>query len=239
MAASRPIRCRHARHRRGSVLMEFIIVAPLYFVLLGGLFMLADLMVNKMRMHFGDHLVTWVAGSRFCPSQGPNDEDAATFVNGLVKTMFERSIGGAPGDDFHVDREIGSGMKVNSFMAIDMGCIDSLPIKMPSWARGMFAMQDVMISGTLPELATKNEFRYKCDFFRSFSFHRLPSSEIDEGYSREKTIPIAQTLISGNIDLILSDHWVGSEEGGNANGSSGGSGGTVFSVQRTLVKYGE
>lgn len=233
-----------ARCRRGSVLMEFVVVAPLYFVLLGGLFMVADLMVNKMRMHFGDHLVTWVAGSRFCPSQGPNGEDAATFVNGLVKTMFERSIGGAPGDDFHVDREIGSGMKVNSFMALDMGCIDSLPIKMPSWARGMFAMQEVMTGDKVSELAAQNEFRYKCDFFRSFSFHRLALSGIDagggavDGYSRAKNIPIAYTLVSGNLDQILSDRWIGSEEEGGGV-TSGGSGANGFSTQRTLVQYGE
>ena len=233
--------------RRGSVLMEFVVVAPLYFVLLGGLFIVADLMVNRIRMHIGDHLVTWVGGSRYCPAEGPDGESAADFLSGTVKTLFERSIGGPPGNDFSVMRETASGVDANAFMALNYGSVNALPVKMPSWARGMFAMQEATTGDALSEMATQDVVWYDCDYFRSFSYHRLALTGIDTGidpadvYSRARDIPMAHTLLSGNLNDLLDDEWIALEkdDDGGTSTTSPGVDESGFPIRRALVQFGE
>ena len=41
-------------HRRGSVLMEFLIVFPIYLVLFGGVFMIGDMLLKTTRLSFAD-----------------------------------------------------------------------------------------------------------------------------------------------------------------------------------------
>ena len=191
--------------------MEFVVVAPLYFILLGGLFIVADLMQNRIRTHIGDIFTTWVGGSRFCPVQdGVRD---AECVRQLMVPMFSRSIGG-PIPDFEVDRSKDDGNNVNQFMALNMGGILKLPVKMPDWARGMFLMQESENgdpSADFSKLATITyESRNSEDgnIYRSFSFHRLGENEVAASYDRSRAVSAEDVIIRGYLDNVLADTWV-------------------------------
>ena len=47
------------RHNRGSVLMEFIIVFPIYLVLFGGVFMIGDMLVKATRLASADRVLAF------------------------------------------------------------------------------------------------------------------------------------------------------------------------------------
>ena len=188
--------------RRGSVLMEFVVVAPLYFILLGGLFILGDLAMNRIRVHMGDHFVTWVGGSRFCPVKPSSKDDKdVDKVQALLKPLYDLSIGGAVDEvGFKVDTPSDQRSSrwnhtdLNHFMRLYMGRVKRLPLKMPDWARGMFGMQDA-VTGTanMDEYETITYTSDEC--FRAYSFHRLLLTGIDteddgrsDTYSRARSI---------------------------------------------------
>ena len=192
------LRC---RSRAGSVLMEFVIVAPLYFVLLGGLFIVGDLAMNRIRVHIGDHFVTWVAGS------GVTDDKK---VKRWLKPMYDVSIGGNIDDaGFKVDRDTDKeGRRLNQFMALFMGHVKRLPLKMPDWARGMFGMEEAVFgSSSNDEYANVT---FESEHFRSFSFHRLPHVKVDTEFNRDfnrKTVSAADLVQRGYLDNVYRDTW--------------------------------
>ena len=49
---------------RGSVLMETVLVIPVYIAFLSGIFMLGDLMLGRNRQSAGDRFAVWTAGNR-------------------------------------------------------------------------------------------------------------------------------------------------------------------------------
>jgi len=49
---------------RGSVLMETILVIPLYIAFFSGIFMLGDLELGRNRLNAGDRFAVWLAGNR-------------------------------------------------------------------------------------------------------------------------------------------------------------------------------
>jgi len=53
-----------ARDERGSVLMETVIVIPLFIVLIGGTFWLGDLILAKQKLVVADRYAAWNAGNR-------------------------------------------------------------------------------------------------------------------------------------------------------------------------------
>lgn len=224
--------------RNGSVLMEFVVVAPLYFILLGGLFMVGDLVTNRVRFHIGEHFVTWVGASRFCPvvKDGANKGDKdPEQVKALIKPMYDLSIGGAVDDaGFRVDtpEEMSSQGQIyhNNFMQFYMGRIKSIPIAMPEWARGMYQMENAMQGSSDMDEYSSVVYERKGEDFHSYSFHRLLLPGIDDdnfnaidNYSRSKAVSAGQ--LAADEDNILSnviggDKWVnelGEENGGQPN----------------------
>lgn len=68
------------RHNRGSVLMEFIIVFPIYLVLFGGVFMVGDILVKATRLASADRVLSFDQAQR--NPQGWNfviDDDKGLF----------------------------------------------------------------------------------------------------------------------------------------------------------------
>lgn len=231
-------RQRSAKTRVGSVLMEFVIVAPLYFILLGMLFILGDLAVNKFRMHVGDHFVTWMGGSRFAPA-GKNAAGQLVVDGGKVgaymKPMFANAIGGAiadfkvgfdPDDDSH---------HLNSFMALYFGAVTNLPVKLPAWVRGMANMSYYMTGEEPDGDVLKSVVTYDCAFYRSFCFHRLPISGIDDvddsnavanfpldPFSRSRIHMSANDLVvRGFVRNVVSEPWVNMDDDKTANVGDG------------------
>ncbi|MCL1856629.1 MAG: hypothetical protein FWF84_03170 [Kiritimatiellaeota bacterium] len=51
--------------RRGSVLMETVLVLPLYLTLLGGLFIVGDMLLGRLRLSAVERTYTWLVADRF------------------------------------------------------------------------------------------------------------------------------------------------------------------------------
>ena len=58
-------------HRRGSILMEFVLVLPIYIFLLGALYLLGDMGLNAVRISTGDRVAAMDAGDREGHSKTP------------------------------------------------------------------------------------------------------------------------------------------------------------------------
>lgn len=201
------------RSRRGSVLMEFVIVAPIYVFLLGGLFMVGDLVLNRIRMHIGDHFVTWVGGSRFCPVDD-NGERSAEIVGKRLRPIFADAIGGAI-VEYQVDVTVpgkDDSRRLNSFMALYFGGIVDIPVKVPDWVRGMMSL----LNDGVDEYG--RSVSYDANYPRSFVFHRLPLAGIDEnssggagdGFCRSRESLSASTVAYGGYvdNVARADPWI-------------------------------
>jgi len=180
--------------RRGSVLAEFVIVAPLYFVLLGGLLFVGEVSLNRLRMLVGDHAVTWLAATRFTQ----NRDDIAPLLGDYLFADAMQLVGlGVVSPDYD---------KVNGFVAMYKGGIKRLSISMPAWAHGMLSMQEIMTGGDVAASAVYDYLNDK-DYQRSYSFHR--HARYPDNLDRDVA---AESLIQENILMnVLVDDWILSE----------------------------
>lgn len=234
---------------RGSVLMEFIIVAPLYFLLLGGLFMVGGLGLNRIRMHVGDHLVTWVGGSRFCPtesgSQSGDAEKSWKKVKELTSQLFECPIGGMSTDDegFEVKRPDDEPTRVNDFMGLYFGGITRLPVNVPSWVRGMMGMQGAMTRDGNSEWFLMETAEYDCGHDRAYSFHRMgldfdsKNGGSDSLPYRSKFIRASDVVSRGYLESVLNENWIGSSSSQRTTVTIGAA--QEFPKGRMLGRFGE
>ena len=53
------------RHPRGSVLMEFVLVLPVYMAVIGGVLWLGLKSLDATNLRAADHWAVWMAGNRF------------------------------------------------------------------------------------------------------------------------------------------------------------------------------
>ena len=72
--------------RNGSILMETILVLPLFLMLLGGMFVLGDLMMGRLLQLDADRVVAWRAVDRFVP-------DSELHPDMSIPDAFDRDIG--------------------------------------------------------------------------------------------------------------------------------------------------
>lgn len=195
--------------------MEFVLVAPLYFLLLGGLFLVADLVVNRIRMQIGDELVTWVAASRFCP-QSDNGERDASKVADLLDPLFERSIGGAV-IGFRVNTT--NAARFNNFLDFCSGGISKLPVKVPEWVRGMMSMLGLMSGSSDSDWLNRSVVEVNCDFPRAYVFQRRALSGIDrdpdpdDAASRDRALSASDVVTRGYLEEVLMDDWIHLDDG--------------------------
>jgi len=107
----------------GSVLMETILVIPLYIAFFSGIFMLGDLALGRSRLNAGDRFAVWLAGDRHV-----NQDDDAV----------KKAASGAffPKSDFAEGTSLESfsshKTKVN-FYAVVQGAA-KLKLALPAWA---------------------------------------------------------------------------------------------------------
>ena len=76
---------KNAVAERGSVLMETVLVLPLYIAFFSGIFMLGDLDSGRNRLTAGDRFAVWASGNRHADGDDDrvkSDTDAAFFPNG-------------------------------------------------------------------------------------------------------------------------------------------------------------
>ncbi len=180
--------------------MEFVIVAPLYFALLGGVFYVGELALNRMRLAVGDHTGTWLGASRFTP-------DGAQIGGMLGDVLFKDTL--EPVGTINVERS-SDGKKLNYYMALYKGGIERLEISLPMWAKGMLRMQDAAFGGDTADLADKDGYTYMegaTDHFRSYSFHRYASSAWPATHNR--AAPAKELVMKGILANVVTDVWIG------------------------------
>lgn len=230
-------RGKHLMSSRGSVLMEFIIVAPLYFLLLGGMFILGDAALNRIRLHIGDRCVTWAGGDR----RFQRFEDCVQQLRDAIEPMFVYSID-AQNPEFRVAREVGDSSQFNSFCAFYMGAVNELILSIPSWAQGMRDMPEVMANDYDSEAVSTTEF--DCDYYRSFSFHRLwlrgvddAEPNADDAFCRSRLLSANDMVSRGVLENVLAERWIGSAAEPQINTPLRGS--SQMAKQRILGDFGE
>ena len=214
------------RLRRGSVLMEFVVVAPLYFALLGGMFFVGELMLNRYRLAVGDHLGTWLAGTRLMDRSGGNDAIGALFQDYLFRDTHELA------GELKVGRVA---VWNNYFMSMYGGGIQRLSVSVPDWVRGMMYMQQAFSGGDMSDLDTKRTYDYFKgeDYHRSFSLHRVSSWPS----SHNRSASSFDIVNSDVLMNVLGDSWIFSESDIPQSASSNADGGAV--VKRALSMWSE
>ncbi len=220
--------------------MEFILVAPLYFALLGGMFYVGELALNRIRLHVGDHCGTWLAACRFMDKPTEAWDAAGNPIDPIGTLLREHLFGETmelSNGAIWVDR-VEDAYRFNHFMAFFKGGVDHLAVSMPDWARGMLFMSEATTGGEEREnLDTKLYYRYNENApepYRSYSFHR---DSLTWPFNYDRSAP-AISLVSQNILMnVLQDPWVCNIDGQLPQGSiSNESGGTV---SRILSRWGE
>lgn len=222
---------------RGSVLMEFLVVAPVYLVLLGGMFILGDLMLNRIRMHIGDRYVTWVGGSRYCPvtedADGKKRADDK-WVGESLRPLFARSIGGEAAVDFKADRKDDDGVQINDFMALYMGGVTNMTVSLPGWATGMMSAVSIFEGdGSTVAADDYSKPQYDVNYFRTFVFLR--------GFAPERLNKDvdAGEMISRRLANAVNDTWINEKDDSGGTQMPEDNSGAARNVLRMLGRFAE
>ena len=210
------------KRMRGSVLMEFVIVAPLYFALLGGLFFIGELTLNRLRMHIGDHTGTWLGATRLMGY--PTDSKGNPLKGDLIAKLLQEKLFLETMEltgriKVNQIKEDGSdSTKINRFMAMYAGGIEKLSVSLPDWARGMLFMQDAMTGEDTSDFTTKQSYTYFSDAendWRDFSFHRYThlydgDSPRNPGIGKSNDrAGAAVNLVKGEVlGNVIGDGWI-------------------------------
>ena len=120
--------------RRGSVLMETILVVPLFLMLLGGMFVLGDLVMGKLLQLDLDRAVAWRATDRFGPD---------AFVNDAFKHAVGRDGVDKPPALHGYNDDNGSVRSGNSWVEFRFGRSD-VQVDAPWWT-AYLDVQNVMV----------------------------------------------------------------------------------------------
>lgn len=212
--------------------MEFVIVAPLYFLLLGAMFFVGEFMLNRIRLHIGDRCLVWSVADRFT---GNSAAWAQPFMmDKLFGSTFEKAI-------LTVDN--GANKQFNNFCQYFQGGITELEIGIPQWAIGMVNMGKVLSGESLTDDDSRSQF----PFFQEDDSHdryamlsRVPEDSVEVGYSRSRGV-FASNLLGndGYLMNVFLDRWPCAPEEFsssevNANGENE-SGNTI----RQMIQFGE
>lgn len=205
--------------------MEFVVVAPLYFALLGGMFFVGEMALNRFRLLVGDHAGTWLAGTRLMDKSGGGDPIGALMQNFLFLDTHE--LAGAISVEPSPDR-------LNYFMSMYSGGIKRLSVSVPNWMRGMLYMHQALSGGDMRDLREKRTYDFLSseDFHRSFSFHRNPSWPA----SHNRSAPAADIVGNDILMNVLYDSWILSDSSVPASSSTGSG---IGAVTRALSGWSE
>ena len=108
---------------RGSVLMETILVIPLYIAFFSGIFLLGDLELGRNRLTAGDRFAVWLVGNRH---EQKDDSAAKSAANSAFFPQSEFADGTALESFSSQKNDVG-------FYAVVRGG-SALKIVMPVWA---------------------------------------------------------------------------------------------------------
>lgn len=97
---------RHCRSRRGAALMEFLLAFPVYAVLLGGLFLLGEMLLTKVRLQRAERFLLWSTEAFGSAEQGENvRKTAAVKILGTGEDGYGKVLAADPKSmDVYVDK---------------------------------------------------------------------------------------------------------------------------------------
>lgn len=127
---------------RGSLLMETVLVIPLYLVLIGGIFWLGELMLAKQKLVIADRYAAWNLGNRHRSGVSPQ-----TIQNELQQSLFPSDRVGQQSIDAVTTRQAGE----NSDWSGPVGATVKLKVAMPSWTKGWLKLASVLWGGKMPD----------------------------------------------------------------------------------------
>ena len=112
---------------RGSILLETLLVLPLYLVVLGGMFWIGDIKLARQKLVAADRYAAWNAGNRHRLDKGgiENEMQTAFFLEAevgdqdLVATVYEGGL--------------------STGWSAPVGSTAVLRMRMPEWTRGWLA----------------------------------------------------------------------------------------------------
>ncbi len=213
---SRPVRPDAAPRRRsrspggerGSVLMEGVLVLPLYLMALGALFIIGDLARSRLMLLSMERSVTWLARDRF-PSHG--DDEMGKMLMAFMDSCAYKP-GTVPWGTVHEAIKGGQWLG-NRWMNGYMGFM-VVPVEVPFWY-GMANAEAVMDSRGAQD--GDDEFPFKDSyvlpagsdgkggaFWRSYVVRRRPD-EAGERYDRNAD---ARTLVGGVWFNVFNEPWI-------------------------------
>ena len=138
----------HMRHNdRGSILMETVLVIPLYLVILSGIFWVGDLALLRSKSTFFDRVAAWSSGNRFA------NGSQSSIKSGLEQNFLQASKVG----DQHVDK-VNTAKGSSSAWSAIAGASTTVSIEPPVWTQGWRRVGVAMMETEAAELK-KTSFR--------------------------------------------------------------------------------
>ncbi len=207
--------------------MEFVVVAPLYFLLLGGLFYIGEFALNRVRINVGDQLLTWSVATRFCQDKGGIKQLLTGWLFGDTLEYALLTVNDA-------SQTVGG----NAFCSAYVGGIERIEIGMPSWANGMMNMRKAVSGETLAATDLQTRFSYFDDAdmsIRTVVMHRI--KDFPDEYDRSKNIRACDLMPRNYLVNVFVDSWIHSggwqKETSPIENVRGGE------VVRALIQWGE
>ena len=139
----------------GSILLEFLLVMPIYFALIGGTFWIGDLQLNRDNLLISDRLAAGHWGGRHDwdnDKRSPNDDTMRFRLNLWLFDILNQSIG---------DSAIVTGVEQSRYLqhakyswSQTVGSKTSLWVPLPSWTESWLRGNDESWSNALKKAGT-------------------------------------------------------------------------------------
>lgn len=143
----------------GSIVLEFLLVMPIYFALIGGTFWIGDLLLNRDNLLISDRLATGHWGGRHDWDNDKRKQNDDTMRSRLNFRLFD-IMNQSPGNSPIVTNVVQSRVlqDTNYSWSQTVGSKTSLWAPQPSWTRGWLHGNDTAwrktIQGTASVLVT-------------------------------------------------------------------------------------
>jgi len=148
---------------RGSVLMETVLVIPLYLLLLGGLFIVGDIMLARFHLSAVERTYAWRGGNRF---PGANNLRPA-----VLEMMPEKHL--VQGQTFVFQIKTANGQEHENQLAQYVGARAAAKVLVPFWIGMANTAQAINPNDTEePHFKSEYDLYNGAEFFRSHLVRR-------------------------------------------------------------------
>ena len=212
---------------KGSILMEAVIVMPLYMLLFGGMMLIGDMVLGGVNLYDSNRMLAWMAMDRF----GIDDNFLVQQAQKGFEFTGENSITSSNGDPVWkfdesqkakaywagIYNQGGSEyVTSNTYLALFKGAMPLKMNKIPMLYQGLLAVNDVMNrpdkvknaeNGQDEGLLYKTVFDLgKDEWFAHYVVKRQPRPEKDAAPPRD--LCAAELVVTNSWIDIIGDNWI-------------------------------